>query len=555
MKTLNWGVSAVASLAAGIPGVASASEALVRPVVLVGDPAPSLPGVRFAAVSDPRINIAGHVVFWARLTGTGVTPLDDVAIWTNRNGAFSPVIRKQQFIPDRTGNITGIPTASFNDSNLIALAASFADGSPTTTSLVALTEEPQNTFTILLKELQNNTFTAPALVPLAGSGETVLWNTASRSNSITFSQNHARDISSSTLAPEAGSADIPADATFRQISPPTFAGTAIAFRAAIGNSATTAAWKYGVFSDRTGQAAIVALAGRQVTGGPGGQFYREFSNTPTINAPGDVAFWARLEGAGAPAGEDAAILVSPAGSPNIRQIAKIGQPAPGTTLAAFGAFNRRIALSDTGRVVFGASLFGGGASPGNNSGLWISDVGAPLKLLAREGAAAPGAVGANFAAFFDPRVGADDQIAFLATLTGPGVNAASATALFATDLTGVVRMIIREGDSIAVNESGPPRIVRQIVFDHEDGHGGSSQMSNGVLVFKLGFTDNSSGIFSATIPCFGDFNHDGAVDGTDLTEYYNAWLMGDSSADANIDGGVDGADLEAFFGRWSAGVC
>jgi hypothetical protein len=53
--------------------------------------------------------------------------------------------------------------------------------------------------------------------------------------------------------------------------------------------------------------------------------------------------------------------------------------------------------------------------------------------------------------------------------------------------------------------------------------------------------------------CPADFNQDGGVDGMDVTDFFDAWAVGDQSADFNQDGGVDGTDVEGFFIRWSAG--
>lgn len=55
--------------------------------------------------------------------------------------------------------------------------------------------------------------------------------------------------------------------------------------------------------------------------------------------------------------------------------------------------------------------------------------------------------------------------------------------------------------------------------------------------------------------CPADFNRDGGIDGSDVSDFFDAWTAGDSSADVNFDGGVDGADLVRFFDLWVAGGC
>jgi hypothetical protein len=53
--------------------------------------------------------------------------------------------------------------------------------------------------------------------------------------------------------------------------------------------------------------------------------------------------------------------------------------------------------------------------------------------------------------------------------------------------------------------------------------------------------------------CYGEFNCDGGVDGTDVSDFFAAWEDGLGIADVNQDGGVDGADVEFFFARWENG--
>lgn len=55
------------------------------------------------------------------------------------------------------------------------------------------------------------------------------------------------------------------------------------------------------------------------------------------------------------------------------------------------------------------------------------------------------------------------------------------------------------------------------------------------------------------VPCVGDFNRDGGVDGADVQAFFEAWEAGLAAGDVNEDGGVDGADVAYFFGFWEAG--
>jgi len=55
--------------------------------------------------------------------------------------------------------------------------------------------------------------------------------------------------------------------------------------------------------------------------------------------------------------------------------------------------------------------------------------------------------------------------------------------------------------------------------------------------------------------CYADFNQDGGVDGSDVTEFFRAWSDGDPAADVDFSGGVDGSDVDVFFVAWSEGGC
>lgn len=59
--------------------------------------------------------------------------------------------------------------------------------------------------------------------------------------------------------------------------------------------------------------------------------------------------------------------------------------------------------------------------------------------------------------------------------------------------------------------------------------------------------------FEVTVYCPADFNQDGGIDGSDVSDFFLAWEMGDASGDVNTDGGIDGLDVDFFFNRWENG--
>ncbi|MBS0197781.1 MAG: hypothetical protein JSR77_13585 [Planctomycetes bacterium] len=53
--------------------------------------------------------------------------------------------------------------------------------------------------------------------------------------------------------------------------------------------------------------------------------------------------------------------------------------------------------------------------------------------------------------------------------------------------------------------------------------------------------------------CAADFNHDGGVDGADVSDFFSAWERAEKSAEMECDGGIDAGDVAAFFVRWQNG--
>ena len=58
-----------------------------------------------------------------------------------------------------------------------------------------------------------------------------------------------------------------------------------------------------------------------------------------------------------------------------------------------------------------------------------------------------------------------------------------------------------------------------------------------------------------TIFCPADYNNDGAADGSDVQDFFDAWVAAEPRADVNGDSGIDGEDVSAFFAAWENGGC
>jgi hypothetical protein len=135
-----------------------------------------------------------------------------------------------------------------------------------------------------------------------------------------------------------------------------------------------------------------------------------------------------------------------------------------------------------------------------------------LELVAREGRQAPGTPSGsnfNFGARFVPTLVLNDagRLSLFAQLqTGAGgVTSANDVGIWAEDLAGVLRLIVREGDLLEVLP-GDFRTVSSLIMrggTGADSGQGSGFNDAGQVAFIANFTDGTSGVFVsdvATIP-------------------------------------------------------
>ncbi len=131
----------------------------------------------------------------------------------------------------------------------------------------------------------------------------------------------------------------------------------------------------------------------------------------------------------------------------------------------------------------------------NNSG---------LQLVARTGEHAPGTLfGTRFFEINDHAVNGFGQVAFAGIVSGVGVNSMNDSGIWVQQRDGTLRLVIREGDSIDVDD-GPGLDLRTVavlsatsfVFNSGNEDGWPSMFNDaGQLVFQASFVDGSSGVF------------------------------------------------------------
>jgi hypothetical protein len=214
-----------------------------------------------------------------------------------------------------------------------------------------------------------------------------------------------------------------------------------------------------------------------------------------LNNAGQIAFRASLTGSGVDRTNDRGIWSE--GSGTLALVARTGSQAPDTPSGTNFHYLGRVTLNNAGQTAFLAQLTGSGVDTTNDEGLWSEGSGT-LRLIAREGVQAPGTPdGVNYGKIGIPRAKLNDagQVAFSAWLTGTGVDETNDAAIWATDRTGDLQLIVREGELLEIAPDDF-RTVRGAFFLSDNLNGNSAGFNNlGQLAFEATFTDGTSGIF------------------------------------------------------------
>ena len=249
---------------------------------------------------------------------------------------------------------------------------------------------------------------------------------------------------------------------------------------------------------------LVARTGSQAPGLPAGVLFAGFSNTPSINNAGQTAFRSLLAGTDVGDGNSEAIW-SESGDQGLQMIARTGDPAPGGA-AVFDNFGDP-AFNGAGHVAFRGFLTGPGVTDNTDEGIWSEGRGDGLELIARAGQQAPdtpaGVEFLRFSSAIVPGLNSSGQTAFLATLTGPGVDFSNNEGLWAEDRSGVLRLIVRKGDQIDLDDD--PLVeelhtVTSLRFQSSFGSGNQDgRMSGfndrGEVTFYASFNNSDQGVF------------------------------------------------------------
>ena len=88
-----------------------------------------------------------------------------------------------------------------------------------------------------------------------------------------------------------------------------------------------------------------------------------------------------------------------------------------------------------------------GVPGATNAGI-VADRMADLELVARKGSTATGAAGLTFGSFKDPVYNGDQNVAFVGTLGGSGLTSANKTGIWRTDLVAPLALVARAGSTV-----------------------------------------------------------------------------------------------------------
>jgi hypothetical protein len=154
----------------------------------------------------------------------------------------------------------------------------------------------------------------------------------------------------------------------------------------------------GIWSESSEGLSLVARTGNQAPGTPNGVNFSSL-NRPVLNDAGKIAFLGGLAGIGVDSTNFWGVWSNRSG--NLALVARAGEPVPGmpSGIMFSGPIFGEPVLNSAGRIAFRASLSGNGVDSTNNQGIWHEDA-AGLTLLVREGSEAPGTLsGVHFGNF------------------------------------------------------------------------------------------------------------------------------------------------------------
>jgi len=274
-----------------------------------------------------------------------------------------------------------------------------------------------------------------------------------------------------------------------------------------------------------------------------------------FNNAGRLLFAATWAGKGIDDGNNVVVLVRDADG-SLVTVIREGDPVPGHPAESFRFFNSSAFLMNNHGFFAGAASITA-PSTASDECVLVGPVGGPLETVIREGDPIPGLEGVFLGGPFISNssfiVNDRNEVVFLAPLTGPGTTASDNQGLFAWDPVRGLRMILRKGCPEVLGGAAITNIA--VAAAVRNAEGGSMALSaTGWLAVNLSYAGGSAlvrvRLDGDEVPCPGDTDGNGTVDGADLATVLAGWGSSDPVADLDGNGIVDGADLAALLAAW-----
>lgn len=498
------GVAALAGMASTSVAVVSVQPVLIQPVAVSGGSAPGGGTLVYGGLGTfglPRLNNLGESVFTAQLStsGTSGTFLGS-GVWGAVPQSSRLVFLQGGTVATGSGSFplaTGFLSPTINDSGNVATTCNGAvlvsaggvgqvaiqNGDPIASPAGSAVVSIGGQFEFGSNPLLNNAGQIAVRIGVAGApADSNLLVLSGAPGALTTRLG-------SGPAPALGSGmSVTGVGALKQNSPGAIA-SAITVSINGGNS-LRAITRVG-----PGGPELVALQGGQIPGQAAGAMFTDLPTSMAFNDQGAVAFAAHSTGFG---GVTEALFVSSGAITS--PVATRGQAAPGLPGLRFGGGGFFVlgtpSMNATGRMVFQAQLqTTGGQDAG--WGVFAGDAGG-LSLVASSGG------DAGFGQTFqDNSLARSIMMNDLGEVAMVAPVSSTQVALFATDLSGLLHRIIAQGDSLQVS----PGVFKQVSLlrlqasPNENGIMDPHVFNNlGQIAFFARFTDNTEGIFRATVP-------------------------------------------------------
>ena len=441
-------------------------------VIRSGDPAPGLTGVALQTATgngpggSPRLSPDGEMFWGSNLNGTGITTTNDSAIFVGTPGNFNILVQEGDTVPNTSGavfnssvsNLSHQPTG-INRGGRVVFQATFTGGDVVGTA--------------------NN---AAWFTGTPGASEF-----ANRKGDVLPSGAVIGSLGFVSQMNDSGQILLDASLSLTVGTPPaTSADNTI----------------LGIYTPGSGFAQIW----REGDAAPGtvGAVFAGSVNTgaTSFNRNGEVIMQCDLLNGDVVAGlnDRAVYIVSASG---MSMVLRRGDVAPGTGGAEFDSINNSSQyLNQYGQVAFQTSLRGAGVTTANDTAIFAGTPGA-LKLVMREGDAAPGTVGATIDNLSGLPMLFNNQGQILTNVKtlGGDTTATNSSAHYGWHESTGLTLVIRGDDLITVSGAVTKNVSSfgGIQFNNGD----SSPLSfgkDGSFTMRVTFTDGTGMIVRAKLP-------------------------------------------------------